>query len=244
MNLIEQAYVNLFPCKPLTHQTSISYNRRLASFNANIKFSKTKLHLAMHQEWQDIDDQIKIGLAEHLLCKVFKYKAVTYNIQLYKHFLKTLPTITAKKTIEPYLEQSFDRNNVFFAATFQTQIEKTNLKWGQASIRKLAHYNLHTDTIAVSTLFKTAPQEMLDYLMYHEMLHKYHKFKTHGTRDSYHSAEFKQDEQKFPNAKQLEKNIPLFIRKAKKTILVNQPLSVPRQVRLPKNLLDWIKQKM
>ncbi len=223
-NLIQKAFHNLYPSKPFIYQTIISYNRRLAPFNANIRLTEHKIHITLHEEWKEIDNQIVQGLIENLLGKIFKKKLKTINITLYKHFLKTLPQITQKTHIDPYLELSFDRNNKIF---FENQIEKPNLKWGQNSIRKLAHYNLQTDTIMMSSIFKEAPEQFLDFIMYHEMLHKYHKFTTQGTRDSYHSPEFKQNEQKFPEAQKLEKEISLFAQKIKQQQQLNKKRTLP-----------------
>lgn len=212
MGLIEESFQRLFPDKEFTYQAEIEYNRRLADFNANIRLEPRKIKVNLNLQWKDIDQEIKIGLIQHLLLRIFKKRAHTHNIELYNNFIKNIPLLTPKTRSDPVLEASFERvNNQFLSSS----IEKPNLTWGTASFRKLASYNFHTDTITVSTIFADAQLEILDYLMYHEMLHKHHKFKHNYGRSSFHSPAFKEDEQRYPNHQLIEKEIETIIRNKK-----------------------------
>lgn len=212
MNLIEESYQRLFPEKEFSYQTELEYNRRLADFNANIRLEPRKIKVNLNLQWKDIDKEIKIGLIQHLLLKMFKSKRHTHNIDLYNNFIKNIPILTPKTKSDPILESSFNRVNQSFLSN---SVEKTNLSWGTASFRKLASYNFHTDTITVSTLFADVEPEILDYLMYHEMLHKHHKFKHHEGRSSFHSTAFREDEKRYPDYELIEKQIETIIRKKK-----------------------------
>ena len=212
MNLIEESFQRLFPEKEFPYQAEMEYNRRLADFNANIRLEPRKIKVNLNLQWKDIDPEIKIGLIQHLLLRIFKKRAHTYNIELYNNFIKNIPILTPKTKSDPDLENSFNRVNHQFLSS---SIEQPNLTWGTASFRKLASYNFHTDTITVSTLFADARPEILDYLMYHEMLHKHHKFKHHEGRSSFHSPAFKEDELRYPNHELVEKEIESIIRRKK-----------------------------
>ena len=87
MNLIDKSFQELFPSKELTYQTKLEYNRRLGDFNANIKLYQGILQFNLNLKWKNIDDEIKIGLIQTLLLKMFskKYriKTNTFNIELY-----------------------------------------------------------------------------------------------------------------------------------------------------------------
>ncbi len=216
MNIIQEAHQRLFPSRQFNYNTKIEYNRRLSDFNANISVTINKIVLKMNLQWKDIDEEIKIGLIQHLLLRVFKVKKITTtpNVNLYNNFVKNIPLLTPKTKKDPLLCSSFERVNLQF---FQGDMEKPNLKWGRDSRRKLACYNFHNDTVTVSTLFKNCKQEILDYLMYHELLHKHHKFKHNNGRNSFHSPEFKRDEALYPNYKQLEKEMNQIIRTSLKS---------------------------
>lgn len=214
MNLLHASYQRLFPDKEFPYHTHIEYNRRLADFNANIRLHQNTVSLHLNLQWKDIDEEIKIGLVQHLLCRVLKKKVNTPNIELYHNFIKNIPTLTPKTRNDDVLEVSFQRVNQQF---FHHQIEQPNLQWGQDSFRKLASYNFHNDTITVSTVFTEAKPELLDFLMYHEMLHKHHKFKHRNGRSSFHSPEFKEAEQAYPNHKQIEREMNALIRQKRKS---------------------------
>jgi hypothetical protein len=217
MTLITQAYEQLFQ-KESIYQTSMEYNRRLAPFNANIRLHKHHLRVNLNLEWKGIDNQIKIGLIQHLLLRLFKSKRHTQNIDLYNNFLRNIDVLTPKDNIDPHLEVTFEKLNTQF---FFNQLEKPNLQWGTASFRKLGSYNFHNDTITVSTLFKDASEDVLGYLVYHEMLHKHHKFSHKNGRSSYHSTAFRQDEKQYPNQPEMENALAVIARqnRPRKSIL-------------------------
>ena len=212
MNLIQESYERLFPEREFTYQTKLGYNRRLGDFNANIRKFRDTIEINLNLQWKDIDNEIKIGLIQHLLMKVFKDKKNTPNILLYNNFVKNIDILTPKTKSHPVLEQSFLRVNEQF---FYNQMDQPNLQWGTASYRKLASYNYHNDTVTVSTLFNEARPEVLDYLMYHELLHKHFKFNHNNGRSTYHSKEFKRAEKKYPNYKEIEKELSRTIRSKK-----------------------------
>ncbi len=223
MNLLQESYQRLFPDKPFEYQTIIEYNRRLSDFNANIRLTKDTIQLNLNLQWKDIDDEIKIGLTQSLLLKILKQKKNTPNLELYHHFIKNIPLLTPKTKTDPSLEPSFQRINQTF---FQNQLEQPNLIWGQPSFRKLASYNFHNDTITVSTIFQDAKPEILDFLMYHEMLHKHHKFQVKNNRSSFHSAAFKKAEEQYPQHKEVEQQINQIIRIKKRNSKTSSKLSL------------------
>ena len=212
MSLIQESFNRLFPDKEFTYQTRMEYNRRLSDFNANISLHKNTIRINLNLQWKDIDEEIKIGLIQHLLSRVFKEKRHTPNIDLYHNFTKNIHILTPKTKFDSQLESSFVRLNQLF---FFNQLKSPNLQWGQASTRRLAHYNFHNDTITISTIFKEASQEVLDYVMYHELLHKHFKFSHKNGRSSYHSKEFREAERRYPNYKKKEREISQLIRTIK-----------------------------
>lgn len=211
MNLINEAYQRLFPEKELTHATELNYNLRLADFNSNIRFSPYKIVINLNLQWKDIDDEIKIGLVQTLLLKAFKKKKNSSNINLYNNFIRNIPILTVKNRSDPILEESYARINAQF---FSNQLEKPNLVWGRDSFRKLGSYNFHDDSITISTLFRAAPAEALDYIMYHELLHKQQKFSSKNGRSFFHTTEFREAERQYPNHELVEKEIQNIIKQS------------------------------
>jgi predicted metal-dependent hydrolase len=209
MDLIQESFQRLFPKREFNYLTKTEYNRRLSNFNANIKLERNKISVNLNLQWKDIDNEIKIGLIQTLLLKLFKNKITTQNIDIYNNFIKNIPILTPKTKSDPKLESSFNRVNQHF---FQDTIEQPNLTWGTASRRKLASYNFHDDTVSVSTIFQEARNEVLDYLMYHELLHKHHKFNHKNGRSHFHTPNFKSDEDLYPQRKEIDLEINRIIR--------------------------------
>ena len=94
-------------------------------------------------------------------------------------------------------------------------LEPCNLKWGSDSTSKLGYYEYGSDTITISAIFQDSQRELLDYVMYHEMLHKKFKFQSRNGKQVHHTPEFKLMEKNFPGADLMEKEISKLARRHK-----------------------------
>ncbi len=206
MHIIQESYTGLFGQSRWKYEPRLKYSGKFSGYNANIKLAGNELTVSMSRAWKDVSREIKVGLIQHLLLKLFrpKSKMTTMHIDLYNLFTKNLHLSVEKDNIDPELSSRFDIINNRF---FNGMLDKPNLAWGEKTFRKLGHYEYGEDLIVISSLLRDAGQELIDYVLYHEMLHKKLKFQSSGTRTRYHSAEFKRLEQRFPNAKQLEKEL-------------------------------------
>lgn len=213
MNIIEESFRNLYPEREFNYSCSLNYSGHFKPYNANIKYGFGRVELKLSREWKKIDREIKIGLIQSLMKKLWKTKNSTMNIDFYNNFLKKVHLITPKVKSNPFLEASFNRVNEKY---FNGLIEKPNLEWGSESFRKLGSYDLQGDLISISTVFKKAEIKLLDYVMYHEMLHKKHKFVNRGGRTHFHTSVFRKDEKAFEGSETLEKEINLFLRGLKR----------------------------
>jgi len=204
--IIEEAYKRIQPKQELKYHATIEYNNKFSPYNANVTKKNNQLIFKLSKKWRGVSKEITIGLIQDLLTKILKIKKTkTINIKIYQTFLKNLHlTIPKEKQTTPELKESFNRVNKQY---LNELLELPNLKWGKESTTQLATYNYHTDTITISTIFKNQPKEILDYIMYHEMLHKHLKFYNTDTKTIYHSPEFKKLEQKYENHKEIEKEI-------------------------------------
>jgi hypothetical protein len=211
--IVEKAYLELYPDARLgKHNFSLNYSGKFNDYNANVRRRGNNIEFNFSKKWIEINDDVKIGLIQILMNKIFKTKVLTQNIELYEIFIKKVHIAVPKTKTDPKLEESFDRVNEKY---FLGLIEKTNLKWGTDSKSKLGCYEYGSDTITLSSIFKDAPQEFVDYIMYHEMLHKKHKFYTKNGKSYHHTGQFSKDERKFDNQKEIEKRINWFVRKKK-----------------------------
>lgn len=83
---------------------------------------------------------------------------------------------------------------------FNGSIEAPGLMWSrQASHRKLAHYDPVRDRIVVSALLDSAsvPELVIDFIVYHELLHKRHGRDWRNGKAHVHTPAFRADERRF-----------------------------------------------
>ena len=210
MNIAELAYVELYPGKGIDYKISVRYSKQFKPYNANVKRYGNNLTFHLSRDWKKISKEIQIGLMQELLTKILKDKRKTMNMELYNMFLKNVHIAVPKTKTDTILEASFNRNNDSF---FNGMMDIPNLEWGSESTSKLGCYEYGSDTITISTIFQFADPVLLDYVMYHEMLHKKFKFENKNGRTVHHSPEFKRMEAKFPNHAMLERELSSLARK-------------------------------
>ena len=210
MNIAEEAYIELYPNKTLNYSISVKYSRKFKPYNANVKKYGNNLMFHLSRNWKNISNEIQMGLIQELLTKILKDKKKTMNMELYNLFLKNVHIAVPKTKTDSILEASFNRNNEMF---FNGMLDIPNLQWGNDSTSKLGSYEYGSDTITISAIFKFSDPLLLDYVMYHEMLHKKFKFESKNGRTMHHSPEFKRMEAKFPNRDLMEKEISMLARR-------------------------------
>jgi predicted metal-dependent hydrolase len=81
------------------------------------------------------------------------------------------------------------------------------MTWSQDHARNhLGHFDPAHNTIVVSRIFdrKKVPRFVLEYLVYHEMLHLKFPVKLKGTRRCVHGADFQAEEKLFPRLEEVK----------------------------------------
>lgn len=208
--LVKGAFRELYPDKELKYSVSLRYSRKFNLYNANVKLYRNNLMFSLSKEWKKISKEIQVGLIQELLTKILKNGKKTINMELYNLFMKNVHIAVPKTKTDAILEASFGRVN---EAYFNGMLDKPNLQWGNQSISKLGSYEYGSDTITISAIFRYADPVLLDYVMYHEMLHKKFKFESKNGRNLHHSNEFKKMEAKFENRELIERQISKLARK-------------------------------
>ena len=147
MNIAEQAFEELFPEKKNVREMRIKYSRAFKPYNCNVKYTPSSMVFSLSREWKTVSEEIRIGLIQSLLIKVFHEKKKTMNMDLYENFMRNIGDYAAVEKSEPVLEESFERVNEKY---FNGLIDKTNLCWGQNSFSKLGSYEYGSNTITLS----------------------------------------------------------------------------------------------
>jgi hypothetical protein len=164
------------------------------------------------------------ALAFILLSKLYKKRIPNQYNRRYRLFLNRadvrrkmllLRQIRGRKPQEPAqghhynLEEVFDELNQRF---FGGLLARPQLAWSRTRSRTLlGHFDPAHNAIVISRLFDRpeAPRLLVEYILYHEMLHLRHPVEHRHARRCVHTAEFKQEEKAFPRLEEARRLLRL-----------------------------------
>lgn len=210
MNLAHRAYVELYGKEP-EHRMEISYHGGFKGFNANVRKHGNAVTFSLSRKFEACEPEVQLGVMQFLLNKLHRTKVRSEHIDFYNTFLKRMSDLAPVTETDPVLEASFQRMNERY---LQGMMTVPNLVWGRGSTRLLGTYTYATDTIMISSVLAQAPDELLDYVMYHEMLHKKHKFSCSTSRTHSHTKAFRADEALY-HVKDAEARLTRFLARAR-----------------------------
>jgi hypothetical protein len=103
-----------------------------------------------------------------------------------------------------HLEEVFEDINLRY---FGGMMARPVLSWSRSASRTLlGHFDASHNAIIISRIFDQphTRQCLVDYIMYHEMLHLKYPVQHRGSRRCVHSAAFRAEEQRFPQYDQVK----------------------------------------
>jgi hypothetical protein len=112
------------------------------------------------------------------------------------------------------LGESFNRVN---AEYFSGRMARPRLTWNRTFTgRKFGHYDYVQDTVMVSRTLDSSkvPAFVVDFLVFHELLHKFHGVSWSNGRGYAHTAEFYESERKFRKYEEAEAMLEILAREA------------------------------
>ncbi|HLX62530.1 MAG TPA: hypothetical protein VKX17_14735 [Planctomycetota bacterium] len=166
-----------------------------------------KFHLAFRRA----GDDVILQAARLMLCRSRRTRQCLHRAE-YDQFVRSLPHTEFKlpgarktkkmsygsKGVHHQLDESFQRVN---AAYFESRLVQPELCWSPVRARRiLGSYQERNDRLIVSRVFDSAavPLFVLDYLMYHELLHKFLGVGRRGDgKRCMHGPEFKELERRY-----------------------------------------------
>jgi hypothetical protein len=110
--------------------------------------------------------------------------------------------VTLARGLHHDLAASFDRVN---AEYFEGGLSRPHLVWSRTfAVRKFGHYDHAHDTVMVNMVLdrETVPALAVDFIVYHELLHKHLGVTWRSNRIAAHTPEFKEREQAFKQYEQ------------------------------------------
>ena len=212
--LVDEIYARVFgDLRPSLAPPEISVRfYRFTSLTSNIRFAQGRLQVKISDLLVDAPEAVQEALAFILLSKLFRQQAPKAMVSKYRLHLAESDLATrlhavrqerGSKRLEDPTGEYFDLDKVFNAVNakyFGGLIVKPRLGWSQQRSRTiLGHYDASHHAIAISRLLdqKQIPGYLVDYVMYHEMLHIKHPVEHVGGRRKVHTRPFQAEEKLF-----------------------------------------------
>ena len=154
---------------------------------------------------QALVDSILIGKSPQTTCVFLEYSLSEEFAELLLEMEFMVEDFNETAQGSTYnLEEVFERvNQTYFGGT----LNKPKLCWSRSySKRKFGHYEPSRDRVVISLNLdaKKVPKYVLEFVMYHELLHKVHGHQIQNGRYKSHTPEFRRDEGKFKKYAQAE----------------------------------------
>jgi hypothetical protein len=228
---IEQIYARVFrAAKPRTPLPNITIRfRKYTNANSRIRLAEDSLRVDISDLLETAPAPIQEALASILISKLFRKTPDQASLARYRHYLnradvrRTLYTAKQQrghKTFREALGQAYDLDRLFEELNFgyfDGLMARPQLGWSvRPSRTTLGHYDPSHHVIVLSSLLDShrAPELIVKFVMFHEMLHLRYPTQHRGVRRCVHTAEFKQAERQFKEYQSAKRALKTFVESA------------------------------
>lgn len=225
---IEQIYQRVFRfLKPRTPVPAVTIRyRRYANANSRIRLTPGQLTVDISDLLREAPAPVQEALAYILIAKLFRKALDPDFLARYRKYLNRSDVRRSlsiakqergRKTLRPpegriyNLTQIFDELNFTY---FHGLMAQPKLGWSIRSSRTtLGHYDPSHHVIVLSSLLDApgAPKLIVDFVMFHEMLHLKFPTRHTGVRRCVHTPEFKAAERGFENYAEAKAELNRFL---------------------------------
>ena len=183
------------------------------SINNTIRLRQGELFIRLSDLLEGAPETVIDSIAHILLAKLYRKPIDRARNTRYRRYISS-HDLTAKARLvrqlrghkhihsarghHYHLEEIFDDLNRRF---FHGLMGRPQLTWSRDHARnRLGHYDPAHNTIVISKVFDhpRVPRYVVEYIVYHEMLHLKHPVKLRGSRRCVHPREFQEEEKLFP----------------------------------------------
>jgi predicted metal-dependent hydrolase len=188
--------------------------------NHTIRVRNGKVFVRIAEICHDMPMDAQRGLADILVRKLLRKRATHRAAEPYENYVRSLEIreradhsrrTRGRKIITGTKGEVFDLDEIFDSVNFWYfggRISKPTLTWSpRKSFHILGHHDSTHDTISISRSLdsKVVPRFVIEYVVFHEMLHIAHPAVHHNGRRYHHTAAFRRDERRFPQYHDAEK---------------------------------------
>jgi predicted metal-dependent hydrolase len=213
LELFQETHRELRPAAPVP-ELKIEFFA-FANINNTIRLRQGRLLVRLSDLLEGAPEPVLRAIAHILLAKIYRHpidrgRAARYRKYLASHEIvrKThlVRQMRGRKQLRSARGHFYDLDAIFEELNtrfFHGLMARPRMSWSQNKTRRmLGHYDPAHNAIIISRVFDhpAVPGYVLEYIVYHEMLHLKHPVKLRGSRRCVHSAEFQAEEKLFPRA--------------------------------------------
>lgn len=208
---IEEIYGRVFKdLRPSLSTPGITVKfHRFTNLTSNIRLVQGELLVKISDLLEEAPSHVQESLAYILLSKLFRQRPPKQMMEVYRLYLSrqevrgklnTVRQERGRKLLAHAAGHHFDLDAMFASINeqyFAASIAKPQLGWSlQQSRTILGHYDASHHAIAISRRLDRPdiPHFVIEYVLYHEMLHIKHPVEHKGATRRIHTRSFKQEE--------------------------------------------------
>jgi hypothetical protein len=215
VEVFQTCYRELRPRAPMPEFSIRFYP--FANVNNTIRLREGKLLVRLSDLLEAAPGPVLRAIAHILLAKLYRKPIAPEHATRYRRYVSThhmsekahlVRQMRGRKQIDSAqghvydLEAIFDDLNLRF---FHGLLGRPQMTWSRDHARNsLGHYDPAHNAIVVSRVFDSpqVPPYVVEYIVYHEMLHLKFPVKLRGSRRCVHSKEFQEEEKRFPQLRE------------------------------------------
>jgi predicted metal-dependent hydrolase len=211
LELFQETHRELRPAVPIP-ELKVEFFA-FANVNNTIRLRQGRLLVRLSDLLEGAPEAVLRAIAHILLAKMYRQPIDRGHAARYRKYLASHEIVRKTHLVRQMrgrklllsarghfydLDAIFEDLNTRF---FHGLLARPRMSWSQNKTRRiLGHYDPAHNAIIISRVFDhvAMPRYVLEYIVYHEMLHLKHPVKLRGSRRCVHSAEFQAEEKLFP----------------------------------------------
>jgi hypothetical protein len=220
--LFDETYRNLRPRSPVPEVKVEFY--RFANINNTIRLRGGRLLVRVSDLLEGAPEHVLRAIAHILLAKMYRKPLNRAHLTRYRRYVTAqhmsrkadlVRQMRGRKRIVSAEGRTYDLETIFEELNsrfFHGLLARPQMSWSSERARnRLGHYDPAHNAIVVSRIFDhpRVPRFVVEYIVYHEMLHLKHPVKVRGSRRCVHPPEFQAEERLFPQLEDAKRFLKL-----------------------------------
>jgi hypothetical protein len=184
-----------------------------ANLNNTIRLRNGRLLVRLSDLLEGAPETVLRAISHILLAKIYRKPIDRGHAARYRRYVGSheivrqahlVRQIRGRKRLQPARGHFYDLDGIFEDLNshfFHGLMARPRMSWSPTRTRRiLGHYDPAHNAIIISRIFDdpAIPRYVLDYIVYHEMLHLKHPVRLRGSRRCVHSKDFQAEEELFP----------------------------------------------